>query len=160
MTAALETTLRPLVPQDYEVLASWVADAVACARWAGPGLCFPFRTADLPALLAVPGARSYVLAEAGALPLGFGQHWVQTPEAVHLGRIIVSPQVRGHGVGRRLCELLIAAAIESTHATAVTLRVYRDNAVALRLYAGLGFLTVESEATAETLFMKRAAGPT
>lgn len=149
--------LRPPVPRDYDALAGWVRDAVACARWAGPDLRFPFRVEELPALLAVSGSQSYCLGEAGAPLLAFGQYWVQAPGAVHLGRIIVSPQARGHGVGRRLCELLIAASLASTHATAVTLRVYRDNEAAVRLYASLGFMPLESECSPETLFLRYSA---
>jgi ribosomal protein S18 acetylase RimI-like enzyme len=107
-------------------------------------------------LLAVPGGGEvgYCLVDDSDRVCGFGQHWVLTPGSVHLGRIIVSPEVRGRGAGRLLCELLIRAAIESTGVSAVTLRVFRDNAVAAALYSSLGFTEVESESTGDVSFMR------
>jgi [ribosomal protein S18]-alanine N-acetyltransferase len=147
-------TLRAPFPADYEELASWVPDAQACIRWAGPRVSFPLASATLSGLLEVAGACSYVLAEGAAGPVGFGQHWVLAPGAVHLGRIIVSPLARGRGLGRALCEPLIARALQFTGAGSVTLRVYRDNLAALRLYTGLGFVPVEAESTEAVLFMR------
>lgn len=150
--------LRPPVEPDYAEIASWVPDAEAARRWAGPLLTFPFSVADLPAALAAPGseASSYCLSDVEQRPLGFGQHWVFQPGAVHLGRIIVSPDARGRGVGRFLCEQLLAAAVQSSQATSVTLRVYRDNAAAIALYASLGFLEVTAESSDEVLLMKKS----
>src|SRR3979490_2073242 len=91
-------TLRTPFPADYEALASWVPDAKACIRWAGPGVPFPLTSATLSGLLEVAGGCSYVLAEGAAGPVGFGQHWVRVPGAVHLGRIIVSPQAPRRGL--------------------------------------------------------------
>ena len=146
-------TLRAPKPVDYESIASWVPDAVAWLRWAGPRVPFSF-TADLPTLLSVVDGESYCLADKSAIPLGFGQYWVLTPGSVHLGRIIVSPLARGKGIGRMLCQQLVAKAIQTTGATTVTLRVYRDNAAAVALYTSLGFAPVECESDTEVHFMK------
>jgi GNAT superfamily N-acetyltransferase len=120
---------------------------------------FPFTAADLPRLLAGAGGHSYCLAEGTASPLGFGQHWVLRPGAVHLGRIIIAPAVRGRGFGRLLCQLLFAQAIEATGATEVTLRVFRNSTAALSLYSSLGFSAVEAESSQEVLFLRRDANP-
>lgn len=79
-------------------------------------------------------------------------------EAVHIGRIIVSPQARGRGTGRLLCEKLIAKAVKSTGTTKVTLRVYRDNCAAFSLYTSLGFSVDESQSSNRLLFMKTNIG--
>jgi ribosomal protein S18 acetylase RimI-like enzyme len=113
---------------------------------------FPFSAAELPALISVPNGESYCFAD-GSIPYGFGQHWVHTPGAVHLGRIILSPAVRGKGLGRELCQQLATTAVQRTQATTVTLRVYRDNAAAVALYASLGFAPVETESGQDVLFM-------
>jgi ribosomal protein S18 acetylase RimI-like enzyme len=124
-------------------------------------LPFPFSASDLPALLAVPsgGESSYILIDESGIPYGFGQHWVLQPGAVHLGRIIVSPGARGRGLGRVLCLQLISEGLRATSATAVTLRVYRDNLVAVGLYERLGFVEVDEESTDDVLFMKMPANP-
>jgi ribosomal protein S18 acetylase RimI-like enzyme len=145
-----------LQPADYDAIASWIPDAAACLRWAGPRLRFPFSAAELPALLTVAGGESYCLFD-GTETCGFGQHWVLTPGAVHLGRIILSPSTRGKGLGRVLCRQLATKAVQSTGAHTVTLRVYRDNAAALALYASLGFTPVESDSDGDVLFMRAEA---
>ncbi|HSI58241.1 MAG TPA: GNAT family protein [Ideonella sp.] len=151
-------TLRDPLPADYDALATWVPDARACMRWAGPRVSFPFSAAGLPAQLAVAGGQSSFLDEGDGSPAGFGQHWVATAGAVHLGRVIVAPAMRGWGLGVVLCRLLMAQAVARTGASEVTLRVYRDNLVALRTYTGLGFVPVEAESDVTVLFMKASLG--
>lgn len=147
--------LRPASAGDYTTIASWIPDATACLRWAGPKLPFPFPASDLRQLLAAPDGsdHSYSLVDQDDMPWGFGQHWIARPGAVHLGRIIMAPAARGLGLGRLLCEELVAAALEATAATIVTLRVYRDNPAAMTLYANLGFRAVDTQSTADVLFM-------
>jgi len=147
-------TLRPPRRTDYPVLTRWIVDADLCIRWAGPRVPFPFATTELENLLAVDGSSSYCLDDGGADPCGFGQHWVLTPGGVHLGRLIVSPDVRGKGYGRQLCQQLMAQAVSASNARFVTLRVYRDNLAAFTLYASLGFKPVEAESTDEVYFMQ------
>lgn len=155
----MSARLRLPEPADYEVIASWVPDPEACLWWAGPRVPFPFSAAELPRLLAVSDEQSYCLAEETRSPLGFGQHWVLRPGAVHLGRIIVSPAARGQGLGRLLCELLLTQALGATGAREATLRVFRRNTAAPALYSSLGFARVEAESSPEVLFMRKEANP-
>lgn len=145
--------LRPTEKADYATIATWIKDADSCARWAGPLVHFPFSAGKLPELLSVTGGSSYCLSSGDGSCIGFGQFWVVKQGAVHLGRIIISPEVRGTGAGRLLCEKLIAEAVKVTGATTVTLRVYRDNKAAISLYFSLGFSVVESESTSDLLLM-------
>ncbi|MBC7918701.1 MAG: GNAT family N-acetyltransferase [Rhodoferax sp.] len=118
-------------------------------------MSFPFVTADLPTLLPMESSHSYCLAPGDALAVGFGQHWMNRPGAVHMGRILVSPLVRGKGLGRVLVEQLLARALQVSGVDTVTLRVYRDNGAALALYSSLGFVQVPNESNAEMFFMQR-----
>lgn len=149
----MSLTLRDPEQIDYQAIASWIGNAKACARWAGPQVPFPFEAHKLPELLAVPGGRSYCLSASGEACIGFGQFWTAEQSAVHIGRLIISPHERRTGVGRLLCEQLISEAVRQTGAPVVTLRVYRDNIVAHALYLSLGFSTVESKSTDDLLFM-------
>jgi len=149
----VKALLRAARPSDYAHIAAWIPDADACRRWAGTRVKFPLFAAELPELLVVDGCASYCLADGDSAPYGFGQHWPHAG-AVHLGRIIVSPALRGRGYGRELCEQLCARGLSSTGAAAVTLNVYRDNAVAVALYERLGFVPVESASRPDALLMR------
>ena len=149
-------TLRPPRASDYEVIASWITDSGTCQRWAGPRVSFPFSANDLPTRLLHPGIESYCLSDGLVATYGFGQFWVVTPGAVHLGRLIISPELRGQGFGRKLCQQLMKKAVQRTGARKITLRVYRDNTPAVALYLNLGFVPVRSESTDEILFMEAA----
>lgn len=150
--------LRDPVENDYAAIASWVPDAAACARWAGPHVPYPFTVKKLRDLLRMPQGRSRVLGQVDVRqPLGFGQYWVRCQGEVHLGRIIVSPGQRGRGLGKQMCRLLMQEAVAQSGADAVTLRVYRDNPAARSVYAALGFRSVETASDTDVLFMRAPA---
>lgn len=149
----MDFELRAPELSDYDTIATWIKDADSCSRWAGPLVPFPFSARELPDLLSVKGGSSYSLSDSDNNCIGFGQFWISKQGAVHLGRIIISPETRGFGAGRLLCNRLITKALQETGATMVTLRVYRDNTPALSLYSSLGFSVVESESTDDLLLM-------
>lgn len=150
----MSPNLRPAVAGDYAIVATWIHNAQACARWAGPQLPYPFASTDLPALLAKPQAQDLVLTDANKDVAGFAQFWHRDERRTHLGRIIVSPAARGLGYGRLLCEQLMRHAIAETASPVLSLRVYRDNEGALHLYHQLGFIAVESDSNEEVLAME------
>lgn len=150
-------SLRAPITTDYDVIVSWILDASACARWAGPQLRFPFVAEELPELLGVGHVHSYSMVTPDNVLIGFGQFWLRDKKTVHLGRIIVAPHKRGHGLGTALCKLLIAEALHTTSAEKVTLRVYRDNPAAFSVYSKLGFIGVEGESNSEVLAMEAKA---
>lgn len=145
--------LRLPTVTDYESITTWIPDAVACSRWAGPLLRFPFTAQELPTLLQAPESHSFCMTDSSGLPLGFGQFWTRSEHTVHLGRILVAPASRGNGYGTLLCKLLISEALKTTNAEKITLRVYRDNAKALAIYSNLGFLNDESENDKDVMLM-------
>ncbi|MGM0544957.1 MAG: GNAT family N-acetyltransferase [Pseudomonadota bacterium] len=153
----MQTALRTPEKADYKAIALWISDEKACSRWARLSVPFPFVAANLPELLAVDGCSSYCLSDIDNHCIGFGQFWHGKQGTVHISRIIISPEARGCGTGRLLFEKLIAKARESTGASTVTLRVYRDNHAARSLYSSLGFSVIESESTDGLLFMSATA---
>ncbi len=56
-----------------------------------------------------------------------------------IGNVIVSPEVRGKGVGRYLIEQMIEIAFEKHKATEVTVSCLNRNIEGLLFYSGLGF---------------------
>ena len=57
----------------------------------------------------------------------------------HLARIVVNPTARGKGFGRIFCEKLISEA-KKLNCRTISLRVVKDNSVAINLYKKLGFI--------------------
>lgn len=151
----MSIALRPPSSADYDSIASWISDADACRRWAGPKVPYPFSAGELPELLAVPAGASYCLSRRDGAPLGFGQYWPRPGGTIHLLRIIVSPTSRGKGLGRELCGQLIARALASAPAHSLTLNVYRDNETAVALYERLGFRVVAEKSAEDSLFMAK-----
>ncbi|MEJ2629808.1 MAG: GNAT family protein [Acidihalobacter sp.] len=151
----MELFLRKPKGDDYPVIASWIGDAVACARWAGPHVTYPFAAQDLPEVLDMQERRSRVLGSADiSQPLGFGQFRTIREGEVHLGRIIVASGYRGRGLGKQMCRLLMQEATAETGVDVFTLRVYRDNPAARAVYMALGFQPFEAESDADLLFMR------
>lgn len=73
-----------------------------------------------------------------------------------IARVIVAPDMRGIGLGRTLCQLLLAKAADHPRAEILTLGVYRDNAAAISLYSSLGFVEAPPHPRPEVLSMQRS----
>ena len=154
----MKMTLRRARDIDFEQISGWIKDQQACTGWSGLKDCFPFVNKNLSGLLHKPGAVSLVLCNEQDEPLGFAQYWPRDEQRTHLGRIIVNPDQRGQGIGKILCEQLIAAANEATKKPIVSLRVYRDNHIAHQLYQRLGFEAYEPDSSPEVLAMEKRLG--
>ena len=83
--------------------------------------------------------RTYLVAEDGVL-CGFGGVMLVGDEA-HITNLLVTPEHRGQGIGRRLMIRLIEAAIDEG-ARHLTLEVRSENEAARSLYSGLGLAPV------------------
>jgi len=163
----MTVSLEPPKPNDYLTVASWIADAAECKRWAGPGIRFPFSGEELPALLdgtapIVAGEirKSFVLVESCALgpqprTIGFAQIVREDPAHFRLARIVVAPHRRGVGMGKLLCEMLLAEIATVPSARSVRLFVQGDNVAALRIYDKLGFTVAPPHPWPDVLSMKR-----
>lgn len=154
-----ELELREARPEDLDVVASWIPDADACLRWAGPGLTFPFTDGSLARELLVPdrASRSLVHPDAPDVPLAFGQSWTREAGARHLGRVVVDPSHRGFGLGHALITRMVDEARVDADVRWITLRVFADNRPALAVYRQAGFVDVPSLREGDALFMRRPA---
>ncbi|HUN90469.1 MAG TPA: N-acetyltransferase [Burkholderiaceae bacterium] len=161
----VDARLVACTPEGFREIATWIADADACIRWAGPKPAFPLIAEQLAETLEATEHNSFELRGGDGRLLGFGQ--VRTrpasqaePGAAHLARIIVAPAARGRGVGACLVRLLMRHARESLAARACTLRVYRDNAAAVALYQKLGFVEIDDpDATSDVPMMRATLAP-
>lgn len=85
-----------------------------------------------------PNSRFYVGLLDGKL-IGYGAIWLVVDEA-HIITLSVDPDLRRHGYGRQLVEVLLDEARESGM-TCATLEVRAGNAAAISLYESFGFQT-------------------
>lgn len=79
----------------------------------------------------------YVMRTAEHPVAGFCAFWLVVDQA-HINNLAVRPELRGHGLGTHLLELIVT---EARHlgATSLMLEVRRSNLAAQRLYARAGF---------------------
>jgi ribosomal-protein-alanine N-acetyltransferase len=129
--------LRKANKADLKTVISWIPDEILCKRWAGPKVRFPLNVENLLEDIAFADKNAYCLKSKRSI-VAFGQLLVKENGYLHLARIIVDPSKRAMGYGRRLCEELIKMA-GSKGCQKLSLNVYWDNTIALKLYESLGF---------------------
>ncbi|MEA3251245.1 MAG: GNAT family protein [Pseudomonadota bacterium] len=148
------TTLRPARVDDLGTVLGWLSDAHACRRWAGPNVSFPATPDGAWLEMAASPDNAFALV-ADANLVGFGQLLARDYRVVHMARLIVAPGRRGQGLGRRLCQALIATACDDFAARRLTLNVYADNHAAQALYRSLGFRELLRDDAREMILMSR-----
>ena len=139
----MEYTLRPATPHDLTAVLAWIHSPLDLRLWGGPLLTYPPDEVKTWREICADEHNTFALVDSAGTLAGFGQTFPRPSEAVHLGRVILSPAVRGQGLGRVLVRALIASAQERFHPAAITLNVYRDNLPAVQLYRSLGFTVTE-----------------
>ena len=133
------TDLKSIQQEHLATITGWLPDKDMCRRWAGEGLRFPMTPETLYNDLGLSQRTTRVLLDdAGAL-LAFGQYYNRLGRA-HLARIIIRPDSRGRGVGRRFIELLMTEAVRSLNAKELSIFVDNQNRSVLPLYERLGFV--------------------
>ena len=143
--------LRKAKKTDLETIISWIPDEITCRRWAGPNVRFPLNIENLLKDISFSDNDAYCLKYSESI-IAFGQVLAKENGYLHLARIIVDPSKRAMGYGRMLCnELLKMAARIGYHK--LSLNVYRDNTVALKLYESLGFREIAEKSSEENCYM-------
>jgi ribosomal protein S18 acetylase RimI-like enzyme len=134
-------SLREFREPDAREVARWPGSLDEVRRWAGRDPGWPVDVAVFGRWHADHDVRPYILCDGGE-PIGYGEVWVDEAEQeVELARIIVSPDQRGRGVGRRLVRLLLDRAALAGLPDAFV-RVVPENRAAIGCYRGAGFAPV------------------
>ena len=144
-------TLEPFTLADCDRLIGWVPDARFLLQWAGPAYTFPLTREQLARTLAhtqqhPPAHLMFKLVETpGDRVLGHIELMGINPteRRAHIGRVLIDPAVRGHGLGTELMTLLIRHAFGPLGLDTLTLSVFTFNTPAIACYERLGFATVE-----------------
>jgi ribosomal protein S18 acetylase RimI-like enzyme len=138
---ASSESLREFRTSDAREVARWPGSLEEVRRWAGSDPGWPVDVSVFGRWHADPDVRPFIMLE-GEEPVGYGEVWVDEPEReVELARIILSPERRGRGVGRRLVRLLLDQA-SLTGLPDAFVRVVPENAAAIGCYRGAGFSPV------------------
>lgn len=138
-----EPVPSPFAATDAPHVAAWPRDARELSAWCGRQ-DFPLPPSAVTAWQALPYVRSVVLRDAER-PCAYGELWIDEDLGeVELARLIVAPDARGRGVGRRLTRVLLDRARE-TGLSQVFLRVAPTNEAAVRCYVSVGFRRVAPE---------------
>lgn len=130
LVTATEEHLRTLI--------NWLPDARACLQWGGPTFRYPFTAETFLEDCRWRQLPSYALVDDRGALCAFGQYYERLGRC-HLGRLIVSPQRRGQGLGGVLVGELIQRGCAELAVSEASLFVLKDNTVARALYQKLGF---------------------
>lgn len=142
---------RPAKKNDLRTVASWVDGLSEVQTWAGPGVSYPIDISTIADEIGFRSDNAFVCEDKNAL-CAFAQLIERAKGKLHLARLISNPDMRGEGVGRKMCNQLIDEA-KRLAATELTLKVYSYNERAILLYQSLGFETVSSETDAGLMEM-------
>lgn len=151
----MEYSLRPATVQDLDTILKWVPTADLLCTWGGPTLAFPPEPREVWRAIQADDRNTLSLVDRLGTLVGFGQLLPREPGTVHLARIIVSPEWRGRGLGRLLCQRLIEHASRHFQPSLLTLKVYVENQAAVSLYRSLGFAEAPEAPGAGAILMKR-----
>jgi [ribosomal protein S18]-alanine N-acetyltransferase len=142
-----EPALRAFRASDVDAICGWIQTAEELDLWAS------LQSVNVDAVLfarwhADEDVDPYVLVLDGQ-PVGYGEIWTDDEEGeAELARIVIAPDDRGRGLGRKLTGLLTTQA-RKLGFDEVWLRVRPDNAAAISAYLGAGFQRATAEEEAE-----------
>lgn len=129
--------LTPCTDQDLVGVFRWFNSEKSVFYWGGPDLSYPLQIKRFKTESKFHKSHSYVLKQGRQL-LAFGQFYNRLDHC-HLGRLVVSPQFRGQGVGGHLINALIDEGTMVLNVSKTSLFVLADNNSAMKLYKKLGF---------------------
>lgn len=155
-----EWTLRVAVDADVDALMQWFPQYEDVNIWGGPSFRYPFTRESFFEDIHWGRVASFGLFDADCSMAGFGQLY-DRDERIHLARLVVDPERRSSGVGRRLTTMLMAAGKDLYPRDEYSLFVYRANEPAYRCYRALGFAVADypedMPLADECVFMTRSA---
>lgn len=129
-------------------VAGWSRSAREAELWCSRAE-HPFPAEAIQGWWERPDVTPWVLLDPTGIPSAYGEIWDDEEEdETELARVIVDPDRRRAGLGRRLIEQLVAQA-RSHGRSACFIRVHPDNDGALALYRSIEFRDVDVARAAE-----------
>lgn len=134
--------LREAVAADIDELMHWFPKFDDVHVWGGPRFRFPFTRETFIKDIHWGEMASFCLCDASRRVVAFGQLY-ERDGRIHLARLVVIPGMRGHGIGRRLIEMLMTVGQAMFPGNEYSLFVFRENKPAYECYKSLGFEIAE-----------------
>lgn len=125
---------------DIVLLRTWFKTTRDLVFWGGPSMQDSKTEESFANALSKNNFTSYSL-RANKRLLGFSQIQKHPNNRAHIGRLVISPNLRGQGLSHILLEHLFAIAHKQFKASAVSLFVYRSNTHAQHTYMKNGFVS-------------------
>jgi len=125
--------------RDLQELMSWFRSAGEVDRWGGPRFRYPFTGKTFRKDCHWGRMPSYRLNSPAGEFSAFGQMY-QRYGRINLARLVVHPDLRGAGVGKRLLAALMETGPALFVADEFSLFCYRHNSAALGCYRSMGFV--------------------
>ncbi|WP_295893919.1 GNAT family N-acetyltransferase [uncultured Vibrio sp.] len=123
-------------------LTSWFPTQDQFLLWGGFVFTWPLTADELIIRSKLSGLEFCVLTD-GNMLLGFIELKRVSDREMRLCRVVVTPHIRGKGLGKALVSHAVEYIKQSTHCTAVTLAVFTANKLAFNCYHSLGFKTID-----------------
>lgn len=146
--------LRKYEAQDSKIICSWIKDAKQLYQWSADKIGrFPLNGNELNEYYAsMNGVQSVIPLCAIDECTVLGHLFIRYPNKddktlVRFGFIILSPESRGKGNGKKMVELAIEYAKTVLHASKITLGVFTNNERARLCYEAAGFQPTGETAT-------------
>lgn len=141
----MKLRLRPCKKEDGRYLAEWFSQERQMRMWCRDSFRFPLTKEQTDAYYSELEQDSCawgftVLGEEGK-PVGSFKMAAADygADSIHLGFIVVSPEMRGHGLGQQMVSMAVKYAVEFLGMKRVTLKVFDCNPGAKRCYEKVGF---------------------
>ncbi len=131
--------LERAASDDIDELMAWFPDAEALGVWGGPHFRYPFSRNTFHVDCRWRDMATYCVRDPDNRFAAFGQLYAKH-ERINLARLVVHPDLRGHGIGKRLVAMLMQAGPGLMSLDEYSLFVYRDNSRALKCYEAVGFV--------------------
>ena len=139
-------TLRPYEAADSKEICSWVKDEKQLFQWSADRIGkWPLEGEELNKEYKDTNPRNLIpLVALDENNNPAGHFFIRYPDEtdrtqIRFGFVIVSPELRGKGNGRKMLELAIQYAKSQLHASRITLGVFVNNPKARACYESIGF---------------------
>ena len=131
--------LDAAVEGDIDRLMRWFPDQFSTGIWGGPGFRSPYTRHSFAEDMHWGRMASFSLRNPDDEFAAFGQIYERVG-CINLARLVANPDMRGHGVGKRLVGMLMIVGRGLFSCPKFSLFVYRDNTPAYQCYTSMGFV--------------------